>query len=110
MVSPSNGAMPVEFWSASIPWPCPQGQETDAFGIRPEMREVLRVPLQLQMQANKIAKKLFDRHCQEYAQQTTFHVQRGLQLNGFEDLVSKFRHLLAITCDGAADNRGEFQR
>jgi hypothetical protein len=82
------------------------GEETDAFGFCPEKRKVMRCPLQLQMQANKLVRKLFDRDGNQYVQQTPFHVIRALELAGLGSVVREFRHKLCITADAAADNRG----
>jgi hypothetical protein len=73
-----------------------KGHEKDAFGNCPEMRQVTRIPLQLQMQANKCADN----------QQTPFHVVRALELAGLGSVLRKYRHLLSITADAAIDNRG----
>jgi hypothetical protein len=50
-----------------------QGGGKDPSGNCPEMRKVVRVPLQLQMQANKVADNM----------QTPFNVVRALELAGF---------------------------
>jgi hypothetical protein len=73
-----------------------EGHEKDAFGMCPERRQVTRIPLQLQMQANKCADN----------QQTPFHVVRALELAGLGSVLRKYRHLLSITADAAIDNRG----
>jgi hypothetical protein len=73
-----------------------QGEEKDAFGNSPETRRVVRVPLQLQMQANKVADNL----------QTPFHVVRAFELAGLGEVIYKYRHILGLTTDAAVDNRG----
>jgi len=73
-----------------------RGAKTDAFGNCPETRTVVRIPLQLQMQANKIADN----------QQTPFHVVRAFVLAGLESVLLEYRDILSITADAAVDNRG----
>jgi hypothetical protein len=78
------------------------GEEKDPFGNCPEIRKVVRIPLQLQMQANKVADNM----------QTPFHVVRALELAGLGAVLHKYRRIFSLTADAAADNRGlgSFQR
>ena len=83
-----------------------QGEEKDPFGNCPEVRRVIRIPLQLQMQANKMVSDLLDRNGKAHGQQTPFHVIRAFELAGLESVLRDYRHILCITTDAAADNRG----
>ena len=82
------------------------GNKKDPFGNCPEVRQVARIPLQLQMQANKIVRDLFDRQGKAHGQQTPFHVERAFDLAGLREVLTIYRHKLGITTDAAADNRG----